>query len=220
MEKNARTLAAMLGTLAEVGAQHALFGGLVAGYYGRERVTADVDLLVSRRFIEPIQAVLERRGYVVRQFPYLVKMYVPGEPESVGDLVVQESNGVLSAAFVATTPGVILGLPVSVVRRGVFVALKFHAAVTARRQPRDRIRDVLDICGVLEKEFEPRDERLAVEIAGKMYPGAGADLEGLIDDLRCGRWPRIARRAAIHTALLLRRGLATPGRRGALSMHR
>jgi hypothetical protein len=214
MEKNARTLAAMVDALAEVGAQHALIGGLVAGYYGRARMTTDVDMLVSSRFVIQIQAGLERRGYVVGRFPYLLKMYVPGEPVSAGDLVLQESNCVLRAAFLATTPGVILGIPVNVVRRGVFVALKFQAAVTPRRHSSDKVRDVLDIRGVLEKEFGPEDERLAVEIAGKMYPGAVADFEALIKDVRCGRWPKVARRAAIHSGLLVRRGLATLGRRG------
>lgn len=213
MNRNAQTLAVLLDVFAEVGAQHALFGGLVAGYYGKERGTADVDLLVSRRFIQPIQVRIKRRGYVVQQFPYILKMFVPGESKSAGDLVVQETNCVLSSAFAATAPGLILGFPVNVVRRGVFVALKFQAATTSRRRLRDRIRDVLDIRGVLEKEFGPQDEQLAAEIAGKMYPGATKDLEGLVKDVRCGRWPQSARTAAIHSGLLLRRGFSTLGQR-------
>jgi hypothetical protein len=98
---------------------------------------------------------------------------------------------VLRAAFAATTPGEILGLPVSMVQRGAFVALKFHAAVSPTRQLGDKIQDVADIVRVLEKELGPEDERLAVAIAGKMYPGAVADLEELIDDVRHGRRPKI-----------------------------
>lgn len=191
MEKNARTLAALLEALAEVGSPHALIGGLVAGYYGKGRATVDVDLLVPKRFMKRLRAALERRGYEVRAFPDMVRMYVPGEPESVGDLVVNEANPVLRAAFAATTPGEILGLPVSVVRRGAFVALKFHAAVSPTRQLGDKIQDVADIVRVLEKEFSLDDERLAVEIAATMYPGAVADLEELIDDVRHGRRPKI-----------------------------
>jgi hypothetical protein len=91
METNARTLAAILDALAELGARHALIGGLVAGYYGKGRATVDV----------------------------------------------------------------------------------------------------ADIVRVLEKQFGPEDEALAADIVGKMYPGAVADLEELLDDVRHGRRPKI-----------------------------
>jgi hypothetical protein len=214
MDTNARILAVMLDALAEVGAPHAVFGGLVAGYYGdARRATADVDMLVSRRFLEPLQAGLERRGYEVRQFPHLLKMYPRGARESKGDLVVQESSDVLRAAFAGATPAEILGLPVSVVRRGALVALKFQAATTPRRRSGDRALDVNDIRGVLEKEFGPEDERLALEIAGMMYARAGADLRSLLDDLRHGRWPKVTRRAGMEAGMLLRRGLSPLRRR-------
>ena len=190
-EKNTRTLAALLDALTEVGARHALIGGLVAGYYGKGRATVDVNLLVPKRFMKRLQAAIERRGYEVRTFPDMMRMYVPGEPESVGDLVAQEANPVLRAAFTATTPGAILGLPVSIVRRGAFVALKYHSARSTTRQLGDKMQDLVDIVRVLDREFGPEDERLAVEIVGKMYPGAVADFEELLDDVRHGRRPKI-----------------------------
>jgi hypothetical protein len=55
----------------------------------------------------------------------------------------------------------------------------------------DKMQDVADIVRVLEKYFGPEDEQLAVELAGKMHPGAVADLEELIDDVRHGRRPKI-----------------------------
>lgn len=191
MDKNKRTLAALLDALAEVGARHALIGGLVAGYYGKGRATVDVNLLVPKRFMKRLQAALERRGYDVRTFPDMIRMYIPGEPESVGDLVMQEAHPVLRAAFTATTPGTILGHHVSVVQRGAFVALKFHAALSLTRQLMDKMQDVVDIGRVVEKEFGPEDERLAVAIVTKMYSGAAADFQELIDDLRHGRRPKI-----------------------------
>lgn len=191
MDRNRQTLGAILDALGEVGARHALIGGLVAGYYGKGRATVDVDMLVPRRFMKRLQAAIERRGYEVRAFQDMMRMYVPGEPESVGDLVVHEAHPVLRAAFAATTPGTMLGLPVSMVKRGAFVALKFHAAVSPTRQLMDKMQDVVDIGRVLEREFGPDDERLAVAIAEKMYPGAVADLEELVDDVRHGRRPKI-----------------------------
>jgi hypothetical protein len=191
MDKNTRTLAALLDALTDVGARHALIGGLVAGYYGKGRATVDVDLLVPKRCMKRLQAALERRGYEVRVFPDMMRMYVPGEPDSVGDLVVQEANPVLRAAFTETTPGSILGLPVNIVRRGAFVALKFHAALSPTRQLTDKMQDVVDIVRVLDREFGPEDEQLAIAIVGKMYPGAVADFEELLDDVRHGRRPKI-----------------------------
>jgi hypothetical protein len=191
MDKNTHTLTALLDALQEIGARHALIGGLVAGYYGKGRATVDVDLLVPKRFMKRLQAVLERRGYEVRTFPDMMRMYVPGEPESVGDLVTQEASPVLRAAFAATTPATMLGLQVNVVRRGAFVALKFHEALSPTRQMTDKMQDVVDLVRVLEKEFGPEDERLAVAIVGKMYPGAVADFQELLDDVRHGRRPKI-----------------------------
>ncbi len=191
MDRNARTLTALLDALTEVGARHALIGGLVAGHYGKGRATVDVDLLVSKRFIKRLQGALTRRGYEVRAFPDMLRVYGAGETESAADLLVLESNPVLRAAFAATRPGEILGLPVQVVQRGAFVALKFHAALSPTRPPTDKLQDVVDIGRVLEKEFGPDDERLACEIAAKMYPGATADLLELIADVRNGRIPKI-----------------------------
>ena len=98
-------------------------------------------------------------------------------------------------------------------RRGVFVALKFLATSGPVRRSKDRTCNVLDIRGVLEKEFGSQDERLPAEFASKMYPGVVADLESLIRDVRHGRWPKVARRASIHSGLLVGRGLAPVGRR-------
>jgi hypothetical protein len=208
VEAHARTLAVLLDTLAEARAPHALFGGLAAGFHGKTRLTGDVDMIVPRRFVALIQAGLERRGYETRQFTYMMKAFVRGESASVADLVMLEANPVLRSAFAATLPAQILGLPVTVVRSGVFVALKFEAAITPKRPFKDRARDVADIRGVLERTFGPEDEQLALEIARRMRPGAVADLAGLLDDVRRGRWPRVVRHADVQSGLLRRQGAA------------
>jgi hypothetical protein len=217
MERNRRTLADILDALEDVGARHAVLGGLLAGFHGAERATADVDVLLPRAYVKQVQTGLDRRGYIVRPFPNVTKIWVHGEPVSLGDLLPLETNQVLRAAFAATEPAVILGLPVSAVKRGAYVALKFEAAAATRRQPRDRARDVADIRAVLAKTFDPQDEHLAAEIAAKMYPGAVADLESLIEDVRCERPPRVAIRAAKRSALLTRQGTANFGRGSALA---
>src|SRR5262249_47911873 len=160
-------------------------------YYGKGRATVDVDLIVPKRSMKRLQAALERRGDEVRPFRDMMRMYVPGEPEAVGDLVMQEANPVLRAAFAATTPTSLLGLTVRMVQRGACVALKFHAAVSPTRQMADKMQDVVDLARVVEKEFGLEDERLALEIAGKMYPGAVAELREVLDDVRHGRRPKI-----------------------------
>jgi hypothetical protein len=190
MSDNKAVLSDLLAVLAELGAKHALMGGLAAGYHGRVRATIDVDLLVPKRFLKRLAKALEGRGYVVRALPDMLRVYPSGatpEDEAVADLVGLESNPVLRAAFAATEPAVILGLPVQVVRRGAFVALKFHAALASTRRLGDRYQDVSDVDRVLAKGFGPDDEKLAHEIAERMYAGARADLAVFIDDLRHGR---------------------------------
>jgi hypothetical protein len=219
MERNRQTLADILDALDEVGAGHALFGGLVARCHGAERTTADVDVLLARTCVEHVQARLDRRGYLIRPFPHITKIYLPGEPVSVGDLLAFDTNQALRAAFAASEPAVVLGLPARVVKRGAYVALKFEAAAAAKRHPRERARDVADIRAILAKAFGPEDERLAAEIAAKMYSGAVADLASLIEDVRCGHPPRVAIRAARRSALLMRQGLANFVRGRALTRH-
>lgn len=180
-------------------------GGHASAYFGRGRATTDVDLLVSRCFVEKIKAELEQRGYVVAEFRYLLKVYDRGDPTSLCDLVMQETNSVLRAAFLATTPAVILGLPVNVVRRGALVALKFQAATDRRRKSKDKLRDVMDIRAILQNGFGAPDKRLALELAAQMYPRAPADLESLIAALSNGRWPRVVRRTSGGSRWLLRR---------------
>ena len=208
MERNAQTLSAILELLDEVGARHAIFGGLATFCHGRARATSDVDMLVSAQVIEPLRAGLERRGYAVRRYPHVMKMYRPGERASVGDFVPYEANGVLRATYAAKTPAVIMGLPVTVVQCGAFVALKFEAAATATRLPQRRAQDVRDIHAVLKKGFAPEDERLAIAIAGLMYEGAVADLQALIEDLRQGRPTTLAMRTRRRAGLLVRQGLS------------
>jgi hypothetical protein len=211
--RNAQTLTAMLDALAQVGAPHALFGGLLAQHYGRRRSTEDVDLLVPRSAREPLKVALQQRGYDVREFPFLFKIVPRGERLPVGDVVVAETNGVVRAAFAARTLAEILGLRVSVVPRGVFVAMKFEAAVRSRRRSKDRATDVNDVYGVLQRGFEPQDEQLAAKVAREMYPGAVAELESFLDDLRHGRWPRGAARAEARASLLRHQGLRRLRRR-------
>jgi hypothetical protein len=80
---------------------------------------------------------------------------------------------------------------VRVVQRGAFVALKFHAAISPTRQPHDRYLDVADIASVVARGLPPADERMAIAVAAKSYPGAKKELKQLIDDMRHGRPVRI-----------------------------
>ena len=73
------------------------------------------------------------------------------------------------------------------VRRGAFVALKYHAAASPARAQEDRLQDMADIGRVVARGFDAEDAELATMIAAKMYPGADADLLGVVDDFRHNR---------------------------------
>jgi len=191
LDERARTLAELSVIFAEIGADHALIGGIAVGYHGRLRATIDVDLLVPRDKLEPLARALRARGYVVTQTYDMVRVYPGGaDPEhadAIADLVAREANPVLAAAAAVAEPATVLGHRVRIVPRGALVALKFHAAISQRRAIEDRYQDVADIGRIIAKRFERSDEQLALQIAAHAYPGAELELAALIDDLRHGR---------------------------------
>jgi hypothetical protein len=189
MADNKKVLADLVEILRADGIKYALVGGLVAGLYGKERATVDVDLLVPRRAMDHLAGEIARRRYTVERSEDMLRASKRGV--AVADLVVREAHPVLRAASAITRSAVLLGVPVQVVRRGAFVALKFHAAVSPTRQAGDRFQDVTDIVRVVDRGLSARDERLARTIAAQIYPGAEDELAALIDDVRHGRPVRI-----------------------------
>jgi hypothetical protein len=191
LDERGKMLGELAGVLAEVGAEHALVGGLAVGYHGRVRATVDVDLLVPGRKLKSLARALEARGYHVKVSDDMIRVFAAGanleSGEPIADLVSREANPVLAAAFAEVEPATVLGQLVNVVRRGALVALKFHAAISPNRRIEDRYQDVADIGRIIAKRFDDDDLDLARRIAGHMHPGATAELEKLIDDLRNGR---------------------------------
>jgi hypothetical protein len=189
MAENKKVLADLTAILHDGGIKYAIVGGLVTGLYGRERATVDVDLLVPRRSMDHLAGELTRRRYSVERSPDMLRASRRGVPAA--DLVVREANPVLRAASAITRPMPLLGMTVEVVRRGAFVALKFHAAVSPTRRPPDRFQDVADIFSVVDRGFSARDEALAKRIAANIYPGADDELATMLADMRAGRVVRI-----------------------------
>jgi hypothetical protein len=192
MDERARTLAELGVVFGEVGAEHALVGGLAAGHHGRTRATIDVDMLVPGAKLRPLASAFERRGYVVMEsLPDMIRVYPPGadpaKAEAIADLVSKDAHPVLRAAFTSVEPADVLGHRVNLVRRGAFVALKFHAISSPRRRHGDRLQDVVDIERVVARHFDADDLALARRIIEHDHPGAPDELEKLIDDLRSGR---------------------------------
>jgi hypothetical protein len=196
MMKNSEVLADLLAVLEEADSEYCLIGGLVAGYHGRLRATVDVDMLVPKNRIKRIAAGMKARGYIVREEADMIRIYrgdgksreEEGSPhDSVADLVVRESNPTLRAASQACQTATVLGHEVTIVQRGAFVAMKFHAAVSPTRKLGDRYQDIVDIERVISRTFDAKDRALAMQIADTMYPGARDDLGRALDDLAAGR---------------------------------
>jgi hypothetical protein len=94
----------------------------------------------------------------------------------------------------------VLGHRVWIVQRGSLVALKFHDAISTQRPIEDRYQDLADIGRIVKKRFGPDDERVALEIAARAYPGAEAELAELLDDLRHVRPVKLMFGAGVTTA--------------------
>lgn len=188
-------LAELSEIFAQVGADHALIGGIAVGYHARKRATIDVDMLVPRDRLEPLGDEFTNRGYPVTRSMDLVRIYErdgdPAEDDAIVDLVAWEANPVLQEAARVAVPATVLGHRVRIVPRGALVALKFHAAISPRRALGDRHQDVADLIRIIEKRWAPEDEALALRIAALCYPGAEAELATILDDVRNGRTIKI-----------------------------
>jgi hypothetical protein len=191
MSVNRKVLGDLLASLAAVRSTHVLIGGLAAGYHGKPRATVDVEMLVPQRVAEDLAAELTRRRYRVDLSRDMLRVYRRGVREAVADLVWREAHPVLEAASAHATRAQVLGLRVNLVSRGAFVALKYHAAISPRRDQGDKLQDVADIARVLAKRFDPADEALALRIAELSYPGGAKNLAEMLDDLRNGRSIRV-----------------------------
>lgn len=119
----------------------------------------------------------------------MVRIYPKGGKvdDSLADLVAEEANPVLRAAFKETEPAIVLGQHVNVVQRGALVALKFHAAISLSRSIKDKYQDAADIGHIIDKKYGPADARLARQVVAHAYPGAARDLDEFVDDMRHGR---------------------------------
>jgi hypothetical protein len=191
MDERAKMLAELVEILSVIGSEHVLVGGLAVGYHGRLRATVDVDLLLPGPKLEAAAGELAARGYVVKTFPDVLRVYSPGaDPasgEAIADLVSRDANPVLKAAFAQAEPATILGQQVKVVSRGGLVALKFHAAISPARRIGDRYQDIADIDRVVAKRFDVHDAEVARRIVEHSHSGAVVEFDKLIDDLKNGR---------------------------------
>ena len=146
-------------------------------------------MLVHRRALKPIATAAKRQGFNVLATFDMVRIYPRGGKieDSFADLVAEEANPVLRAAFKETEPAVVLGEHVNVVRRGALVALKFHAAISPTRSMKDKYQDAADIGHIIDKKYSPADARLARQVIAHAYPGAAKDLSEFVDDMKHGR---------------------------------
>lgn len=191
MDDRAKMLDELRGVLAEVGADHALVGGLAVGYHGRERATVEVDLLVPRRKLAGIARALEARGHPVRKYEGMIRVWEhgasPDHDEAIADLVAREANPTLRAAAAAVEAATVLDQPVQIAQRGALVALKYHAATSPHCRLEDRYQDIADIGRVIRRSWSPADLALARKVAATIGTDAPDELERLLDDLRNDR---------------------------------
>ena len=62
-------LKGLIARLDEGGIQYALCGGLALALYGIPRATVDIDILIQRESLAPIQAIVGGLGYIIKAEP-------------------------------------------------------------------------------------------------------------------------------------------------------
>lgn len=157
------TLAAVLAQVAEgIRAQRfrvLMIGGFALPAYGVERLTLDIDFLMTDSDLGPVCAALEAVGYHrVLRTPQFARLQPEAKALPEIDLVFVEPN-VIDAVWSSRTSHIWSGVELPVASVDIMLGTKLHA-LKHNREGRGHKSDMSDIRGLLEaNEIDPAGDR-------------------------------------------------------------
>jgi hypothetical protein len=168
----------------------------IAGWTGRPRSTQDVDVLVKagRNFTRAVKALRELYpGLEVHTFPGLTAFFIPGEKESVIDVVCPyraDQEETLANPTWTEEEGSALRYRIPSLEEAL--ANKYGAMLTPTRHLAKRLQDIVDFTLMVlhsgDEGRQPIDLERLEALGKKVWPeGGGEEILRLVEQVRAGR---------------------------------
>jgi hypothetical protein len=167
-----------------------------AGWTGKPRNTKDVDILVKggRNLTRAVKAIRELYPQLEeRSFPGLIAFFIPGEKESVVDVIYPHRADLAEALENPVwTENKEEGLRYRIPALEAALSSKYGAMLNPTRQLDQRMQDAVDFTRMVQhsqdKGREPIDlDRLQL-LGEKVWPGGGGkEIIGLVEQAKAGK---------------------------------
>lgn len=178
--------AEIIEVLNRVGVRPVLMGTHALNTWRSEpRATQDVDILVRKKDVRKAVKAL-REAYPDLQpedFTVVTRFIDPSSKKSVID-VMKPTQEVFSIVFRNTVP---VGETHDLPKLEMALASKFAAMVSPNRIQSRKLVDAGDFVDVVENNRDALDLRRLKELGDKVYPGGGAEIMQLVEDILAGR---------------------------------
>ncbi len=177
---------AVVEVLHSVGVRPVLMGthGL-AGYRSESRATQDVDVLVRKKDIRKAVRAVQRAypSFVVQDTPVVTRFVDPATDKVVID-VMKPTQDVFRLVFRHTIP---VGETHDIPELEMALISKFAAMTSPLRRQAKKFVDAGDFVDVVENNRDVLDLTKMRRLAEKVYPGGGAEVMKLVEDILAGR---------------------------------
>jgi hypothetical protein len=155
----------------------------IGGWTGRPRATQDVDILVKagRNHARAVKVLRELYPQLeVRRFPWLTAFFIPGERESVIDVVYpHRADNAETLAHPVWVEDKAAGLRYRIPSLEAALANKYGAMLTATRNVLKRQQDVVDFGHMVKHSEDPGRRPIDLEklaaLGELVWPGGGGE---------------------------------------------
>lgn len=156
----------------------------IAGWTRKPRATVDVDVVVSSRSLRKAQRAVHAAfpDLVVRDLEVVTRYLDPATRESVIDLM-KPRDALIKAVFDHSVVVEMSGQKVRIPDLEMAAGLKFAAMVGIHRAQPDKMQDAADFARIVAGNPKLDLARLA-RLGELVYPGGGAEVRRLVDDVR------------------------------------
>ncbi len=178
--------AVVITVLNEAGVRFMLMGNYgITGWRGEARATEDVDVLVrTRDHLKAVRAIQESFPRLqVKDTAVVTRFLDPVTGTPLIDLM-KPTQPLFKVAFRQT---VVVAEGYRIPNLEFALACKFAAMVSPNRADEKKFLDAADFTSIVKKNVSAIRKTRLRQLGEKVYPGGGAEITGLVEDIKAGR---------------------------------